>query len=169
MSLGDCTFSLAFTGNQDAPTPYDQGVVYAIDLSGSAIAQENPSVDGGISAIYAHEGNLTNSTLSLDLETTEDRFGVALGLSELVMLYVENKTFGNDGGVISLQPGASNGETNLLGASSSVKLRRGHAVCFFLADWAQSGWDVDSTHKTIDVVVSGGAAAIVVTLWGRRA
>lgn len=167
-SVSSSTFRFFMQGFDAAPAPYADGAAATRSIER---VLTNGDGAGQIQTVSALDYTLSASgTTNIDLKTGLDVYGVALGLDEVVAVYVENAADGA-GGVLEVRPGASNGFTNLLGASSAVKLPRGTAVALFLSDFdGVDKWLVTSSNKTLAIVETGGSAAahVIVQLWGRR-
>jgi len=167
-SVSQSTFRFFMQGFDAAPSPYLDGA--AASRSIERVLQ-NGNGAGQIQTVSALDYTLAASgTTNIDLRTGNDVYGVALVLDEVVAFFVENAADGA-GGVIELQPGASNAFTNLLGAGSAIKLPRGTAIAMFLTDFdGVDKWLVTATNKTLQIVETGGvnSAHVVVQLWGRR-
>lgn len=88
-----------------------------------------------IKALFALEQTIgAGATVTVDLLTDLDRYGVALASTSVCMLLVENVDDGTGTGEIEVRPSAgANPWTNFLAATSAVKLRLGSGMvvgCF---------------------------------------
>jgi hypothetical protein len=168
MGVSASTFRLFVQGFDAAPSPYLDGVTATRSIErvlqpGNGAGQIQ-TVNG---ADYTHPAG---GTVTLDLSTNEDVFGVALALDEMALLYIENASDGA-GGVIELRPGAVAGFTSLLGTGSKIKLPKGCAVLLFLADFDQvDKWQLGAGNKALDIVETGGVntAHVKLQVWGRK-
>jgi len=161
------TFRFVMSGFQPPPAgPYLRGVLAqrAVEYvrqpgSGADEVRTIRAADVAIPAL---------GTVTIDLELSADPYGSRLDLSELVAFYVENVA-GGAGGTIEVQPAASDGMMQLLGAGTAVKLRPGTGVVFFVARRDGPGWPVGATTKKLSIVETSGLGAhLVAHVWGRR-
>lgn len=159
-------FLLSIAGIQAPPTPYGSQVSFNRSIEKHLLAGNGTDQ---MSVLLAKEQVLAASgTLTLDLVTDTDRYGVALGLDDIALIFVENVDDASGGGALELRPNASNGFTNLLGASSAQKLPIGTFYC--VGNFTADKLDVTGTNKKLDIVETGGAlpALVRVIIFGRR-
>ena len=160
------TFELAFDAVQIPVSPYGRAAsgrkrISKVLLPGDATDQ--------MRALHIREAVLSASaTFSLDLQTALDAYGAALAADDLAMLFIENVTDASGGGALEVRPNAANGFTNLLGASSALKIPYGGFVC--LGNFTADKYDVSPTNKILDFVETGGALPVLLRIhaWVRR-
>jgi hypothetical protein len=159
-------FSVSLSAVQVAPSPYGQQVSARKNHRQTLLPGDN---DNEFSVLFSSEFTLAASgTQTLDLKLDEDRFGDALALADVALLYVENVDDPAGGGTIEVRPGAANGIQTLFGPGSAIIM--GPGMTMMLWNWLAGSIPVQVTKKTIDVVETGAIddAVVRVQAWGRR-
>ena len=160
-------FSLDLDAIQIAPTPYGQSVGARRSLRKTLLPGDGTDQ---LRVVFAYEAVLAASgTYGLDLKTATDRFGAAIAADDLCVLFVENVVDPGGGGALEIRPGSSNGFTNLLGASSAVKLPIGSFLT--IGNFTADKYVVTSSNKALDFVETSGSLPVLlrIQLWARRA
>jgi hypothetical protein len=151
---------------QTPASPYADGATSTMTAVSKTIPDGNG--DDQMKVIRCVDTTVSASgTYTLDLYTGVDAYGVACSAVDCHWLSIENLETGN-GGVVEVRPGASNGWTNFLGASSAVKLVKGAALMVYVPK--ADRLVIASGNKTLDIVETGGAqsAALKIRFGGRQ-
>jgi len=161
------TLTIKIQGEQDPPTPYTEKVRHTpININKSLLAGV---LTDTFDSLYAVDTAAlgTSATVSHDLQTATDRFGVALTLTDVALIYVEHMA-DSTASSISLSANASNGFTNLLGAAAAVTLAPGDF--FLVGALTADNLVVSGTNKVFDVTNDDGSntAHYVMHVWGRK-
>lgn len=159
------SFELKITGVDTPPAPYTEGVKHAKNIL-------KPSVIDGLltdqfNKLVAKDEDIgTSATLTIDLQTDLDRYGVALALADVALLYIEHKDT-SAASEIQVQANAANGFTNLMGTAAAVKLAPGDFI--LVGALIAGNLASDGTNKALDIVNQDGSnvAGVIVHLWGR--
>lgn len=156
------TLTLTIAGEQSPPSPYvDQvrHVAKSVDLS------IIPGLlDNQFNKLFVQEGTISSGgNLDVNLSTSEDRFGVALALSDVALLWIENTS--STAAVLTVKAGASNGFSNLLSTTADLKLSPGDYV--LVGALTAGNLAVTPTNAVINLAASGADADYTLHVWGR--
>ena len=156
------TLRIKIEGEQAPPSPYlDQVRHVAKDVN---LAVLPGSLDNQFEKLYVEEATISSGgSTDVDLQTDLDRYGVALGLSDVALIYVSSATTST--GVLQVDAGAANGFTNLLSTSAALKLSAGDFV--IVGALAAGNLAVAAANKVLTLSASGGDVDYVVHVWGR--
>lgn len=148
----------------------------------SAVADGN--ADNQIQVVYCKDSEFdgdiaASGSLAIDLETDLDRFGDALGLADVAMLYVKTKVL-NDGagtasGVLQLRPAAAAAWDQLIkavpGGTDTPAIEMPPGAFIVVGGFLAGTYPVTpTTAKALTLVEVGAANATgyKLQIWGRR-
>lgn len=156
------TLRIKIEGEQDPPAPYQDQVRHTaknVDLNvlpGTLTNQmEKLFVQTGSAPLGVSE--------IVNLQTGLDRFGVALGLADVALIYIAHT---GESGTLVVNADSSDGFTNLLGTAANVTLSAGD---FLIVGALTAGnLAVTGTNRQIKLDAAGAPTVdYVIHVWGR--
>jgi hypothetical protein len=121
-------------------------------------------LDNQFNKLFVQEATISSgANVDVNLSTAEDRFGVALALSDVALLWIENKS--SAAAVLTVKAGASNGFSNLLSTTADVKLSAGDYL--LVGALTAGNLAVSPTNAVINLAASGADVDYVIHVWGR--
>ena len=161
------TLTITVTGEQDPPTPYTEKVRHTpLSINKSLLAGV---IDDTFDSLYVIDDAAlaASATTSHDLQTALDRYGNALTLTDVALLYIEHKS-DSLASSINVHANAVNGFTNLLTATAAVTLKPGDFL--LVGALTADNLVVGAANKVFDVTNDDGvnAAHYVLHVWGRK-
>jgi hypothetical protein len=156
-------FALTIQGIQEPPAPYLDQVRHrpiAVDLP-IPVGSGNAEFD----VLYAAEGSiLSGANVLIDLKTALDRYGVALNLADVALVYIQSADTST--GLLVVSAGPTNGWTNYIGTVGNLLMKAGDAEVS--ARFSAGNTPVTPTNKVLELAASGGDVDYVLSIWGRR-
>lgn len=156
------TFRVKIEGEQNPPSPYlDQVRHTARNVDLTVLPG---TLDNQFNKLFVESGTISSGgTTDVDLQADLDRFGVALALTDVAVIYISSES--TSAGVLSVSAAAASGFTNLMATTAAVKLSAGD---FFLVSALTAGnLAVAAGNKALTLSASGGDVDYVVHVWGR--
>tara|TARA_R110000824_G_scaffold46910_2_gene134301 strand:- start:43 stop:528 length:486 start_codon:yes stop_codon:yes gene_type:complete len=156
------TLTLTIAGEQASPTPYVDQVRHVAKSVNLAILPG--LLDNQFNKLYVQSATIASgANVDVNLSTALDRFGVALALSDVALVWIENTS--SVAAVLTVKAGAANGFTNLLATSADVKLSAGD---FLLVGALTAGnLAVTGTNAVLNLGATVADVDVVVHVWGR--
>lgn len=160
------TFQIQIDGAQASPTPYGANVAASRGFTKNLLFGDGTDQ---MRVLKAYEQVIAPSgTLAVNLTSDLDRFGVALSLDDIALIFIENVIDATGGGACEVRPNGVNGFTNMLGAASALKLPYGSGFCIW--NFTADKYDVAAGNRAFDIVETGAALPVLLRMqiWGRR-
>ena len=155
------TLTLKIEGEQDPPAPYlDQVRALAKNINLTLVPG---LLDNQFNKLLAQEGTVTTGApVTVNLSTALDRYGAALGLSDVALLYVSHT---GTAGTLQVNAAAVSGFTNLLGTAANLTLSPGDFVLVGALDAGNLAVTPANCQITLSAVTADADYSLHV--WGR--
>lgn len=156
------TLTLTIAGEQAPPSPYVDQVRHVAKSVNQTILPG--LLDNQFNKLFVQSATISSgANVDVNLSTSTDRFGVALALSDVALLWIENASTSTS--VLTVKAGASNGFTNLLSTTADLKLTDGDYV--LVGALSAGNLAVSPTNAVLNLAASGGDVDYVIHVWGR--
>lgn len=156
------TLTLKIEGEQNPPSPYVDQVRHTAKNINLTVLPG--TLDNQFDKLFVQTGAAPLGVSEIvNLQTALDRFGNAISLSDVALIYIANT---GAAGTLAISADSSDGFTNLLGTAANVTLSPGD---FFIVGALTAGnLAVAAGNRQIKIDAAGAPTVdYVVHVWGR--